>query len=323
MPDALRCRADPPAPPRRPPCRPRPHRPRGHDQDHAPAAPSDRAAPLRRGRGARRRRPLGGALPLDPATPRGRLGRLLPLAPTVRPSSAPRPWCSARTTRSTTPRPLDVLIHPADRAPGRCCTTRLTSTGSASQRAIGPADDLGLHRQPRLRGRRSADRPAGDHPLGLAQPALRARPDDHHRRRRTLRRRRRPDHERRRQRRHRHGAAPRGPARRTSSAPARCAAKSSTTPCLRSESPACQEIPRRSRRADTSARLGMSTSHERTGPSSHAHRTIPARHACCHPRPLRQPPTCSASRGSPAGDRRRPRCWSRCTRPGWTAAPST
>ena len=41
---------------------------------------------------------------------------------------------------------------------------------------IGPADDLGLHRQPRLRGRRVADRPAGHHPLGLVEPALGAGP---------------------------------------------------------------------------------------------------------------------------------------------------
>ena len=84
-------------------------------------APSHRAAPLRRGRGARRRRPLGGAVLLDAAAPRGRLGRLLPAPPTAGRSSAPRPSSSARTTRrrrpaARRPHPPRRPRHPADAA---------------------------------------------------------------------------------------------------------------------------------------------------------------------------------------------------------------
>ena len=59
---------------------------------------------LRRGRGAGRRRSLGGALHTGPSSTPRTAGTPSASRPTVRPSSAPRPSCSARTTRSTTPR---------------------------------------------------------------------------------------------------------------------------------------------------------------------------------------------------------------------------
>ena len=71
---------------------------------------------------------------------------------------------------------LDVLIHPGgQRHPAAAARPRPPRLGARPARRR-PADGLGVHRQPRLRGRRAADRSAGDHALGVAEPALRARP---------------------------------------------------------------------------------------------------------------------------------------------------
>ena len=108
---------------------------------------------------------------------------------------------------------LDVLIHP-----GGIGTRRLMrdagapATGCRAQRATRPlmasvcTGSLVYAAAGLLSGQ------AGHHALGLAEPALRARPHRRDRRRRAVRRRRGPHHQRRGQRRHRHGAAPRGPA---------------------------------------------------------------------------------------------------------------
>ena len=67
---------------------------------HVRAAPH-RAAALRRGRGAGRRRPLGGPRLLDAAPPRGRLGHLVPVRRRRRTSSARRTSSWVPTTPST------------------------------------------------------------------------------------------------------------------------------------------------------------------------------------------------------------------------------
>ena len=189
-----------------------------HTSPSRTAAP-DRHPPLRRGRGARRRRPLGGALHLDPAAPRGRLGRLLPLRPTARPVRGAKTLVLGAHHSIADAPALDVLIHPGgpgtrpmlhdrghlDWVRGSATTVPLMTsvcTGSLVYAAAGL-----------LVGRRATTHWASLNLLSELDPTIITDVDA------TFRRRRRPDHQRRSQRRHRHGAAPRGPAHRRRARP--------------------------------------------------------------------------------------------------------
>ena len=110
-PTASACAERRPAPRRQEARHATPHTTPTLDTKRRAAAP-DRAASLRRRRGAGRRRSLGGALLLDAGAPRGRVETSRACHPTAGLSEQPRTWFWARTTRSTTPPTLDVLIHP-------------------------------------------------------------------------------------------------------------------------------------------------------------------------------------------------------------------
>ena len=183
------------------------------DPERSRAAPH-RAAALRRRRGAGRRRPLGGARLLDAAAPGGRLDHLLPVCRTARTSSAPRTSSWAPTTRLDDAPALDVLIHPGGPGTRRLLRDPDHLDWVRAQRATVPLMASVCTGSLVYAAAGLLTRSAGDHALGVAEPALRARPHRHHRRRRTVRRRRRPHHQRRRQRRHRHGPAPGRPIRR-------------------------------------------------------------------------------------------------------------
>ncbi len=169
---------------------PRSRRPTAGPRDEeAPDATPDRAAAVRRSGGARRRRPLGGAGLLGARVPGGRVDRLLPLRrrPGGHGREGARPRCAPlRGERSPARRAHPPGRHRHPSAPARPGAPGL-GTRPARHRA---APGQRVYRQPRLRRRRSALREAGHHPLGVAQPALRARPDGHHRRGRPVRRRR-------------------------------------------------------------------------------------------------------------------------------------